>query len=84
MNTQIQHTNAGDSAAALENNFQLIWLNLKDCSAKKWTLVLKIPLALPKMTGLLKIACKSLNMLYYNQILDSIFLSTCFHSAILP
>ncbi len=67
MNTQIQHTNAG------------VLLHWKTIS-KKLTLVLKVPLALPKMTGLLKIACKSLNMLYYNQILDSIFLSTCFHS----
>ncbi len=33
-----------------------------------------------KMTGLRSIAYKSVIMLYYHQILDSIFLSTCFLS----
>ncbi len=33
-----------------------------------------------KMTGLRSIAYKSVIMLYYHQILDSIFLSSCFLS----
>ncbi len=36
-----------------------------------WTIPLNY--FFPKTTGLLKIACKSLIMLYYHQILDSIF-----------
>ncbi len=48
-------------------------------SLLRWNYILIVVVEI-KIAVLLEIACKSLIMLHYHQILDSIFLSTCFLS----
>ncbi len=60
----------------VNKTFKIYWLN----PLVVFGLLSHLWCSRSKMTGLRSIAYKSIIMLYYHQILDSIFLSTCFLS----